>query len=179
MSESMSAVIRIGGAVKQQQIPALCRAIRDENVAMEWGGMPFEPGSAIDLLSARTEETGQLVLALYDDQARWGQFDALEQFLQDHQIAYDRHSDGKYEYDAQLVRFRPGHKPVAAICSTNGQPVIAASYIDPVRLWIAEAAEQFDSNSPKRGIPLVRRAQRWLKRHMPPDIPPLPAFEIV
>src|SRR5436190_1587885 len=105
MSESMSAEITLGGPVPYRLIGPLCLAIADEGVSLEWGNASFMPVSAEDLLQARREDDGVKVLKLYADEARWGQFEMLEDFLEKHKLSFRRSSDGKYEYDPEVVEY--------------------------------------------------------------------------
>lgn len=74
-------------------------------------------GSALNTL-----EDGTAVLS---GTVAWGQFGELERALKDLGIAFDRHSDGKYEYSPENLYFRPG-KPDRLIPATqDGEPVVA------------------------------------------------------
>jgi hypothetical protein len=56
---------------------------------------------------------------LKDDQATNGCFEELEDWLGEHGIPFDRHSDGHCELDAENVSFRPGMKEPAVHYATN------------------------------------------------------------
>lgn len=178
MSETMSAVIRIGGHVPRRLVPALCRCLADERLVLEKSDEFFEPHSAEDLLAARTEYQGHLVLELHDDQATWGHFESLESFLEKHRVPFDRQTDGKWEYDPHRLQFRPGRKPLVTITDSRGQPVMAASHWDPLRQMVAQSVGHFDAGSMKTGVRLVRRLQRWLISRMPPEASPLPTLQV-
>ena len=91
MAERMAAEITIGGTIPASLVPQLCRTITEEGVSHAWGDAPFCPQSAADLLKILSDG----LLWLCDDQASWGQFDALERLLQEHNVPFDRKSGGK------------------------------------------------------------------------------------
>ena len=52
-------------------------------------------------------------------------FEELEAFCVKHGIAFDRHSDARYEFDAENVSFRTGMKEPVSIPSNNdGEDII-------------------------------------------------------
>ena len=91
MAERMAAEITIGGTIPASLVPQLCRTIIEEGVSHAWGDAPFHPQSAADLLEILSDG----LLWLCDDQANWGQLDALERLLQEHNVPFDRKSGGK------------------------------------------------------------------------------------
>ena len=113
--------ISIGGAVPRKLAGKLCEAIKDSGASLDYGCAPFEPENADDLLAAaKTSGT----LELMDDEATYGQFEELEAFLVKHKIPFDRHSDAKYEFDAERVVFRPGMKEPQIQPATNDDDVL-------------------------------------------------------
>jgi hypothetical protein len=130
MSERMSAWIAIGGNVPRVLVPELCQAIIQEQLSQDWDGDAFEPEDEEDLTNALDHE-GHLFLC--DHEARWGEFDALERFLRQHGIPYDRHSSAKYEYDAQLAQFRPGLGILCDLASEDGRPLVDRDEVEKVR----------------------------------------------
>jgi len=109
MSEHIATEIWIGGRIPQSLVLRLCEAIRREGVSLEWGDAFFQPCTAGDLLAVRKADDREVpLLWLCDDQARWGQFEAMEEFLRSEGIAFNRRSDAKSEYDGELVMFRQG-----------------------------------------------------------------------
>ena len=49
MADRMAAEILIGGKLSRVRAEALCEAIRDQYVALDWGDGAFEPHTAEDL----------------------------------------------------------------------------------------------------------------------------------
>ncbi len=61
-----------------------------------------------------------------DAEASYGCFRTLEDFLQAHDIEFDRWSDGTYEYDPEMVTFRRGGEPRTWPTDRDGQRVVRA-----------------------------------------------------
>src|SRR5436853_6904389 len=108
MSDYIAAEIKIGGRIPTALVPALCEAIAEQRLSLEWGDCVFQPHSAIDLLEAATNVDGVRMLRLYDDDAAWGEFPELEAFLEKHEIPFDRFHEGKFDTNPRLQQFRPG-----------------------------------------------------------------------
>jgi hypothetical protein len=179
MSDRMAAEIWIGGKVPTSLVPALCAAIGDEGVSLEWGDAPFRPTTAEDLGQALKEnDRGVRLLWLCDDQAGGGVFEELEAFLQEHGIAYTRQSTGRYEFDPETVEFRPAHPLAPQATNAVGQPVVLASELAPVADLLAAALDLSESGSPVDSWSLVKTARRLLQEQLPLAMPPLEAFEI-
>jgi hypothetical protein len=108
MSDYFPGSIEIGGKVPKALAQELVDAVVNAGAAEgdDWGGEGWEPETPEDLLKSAKESGG--TLRLCNDQARYGEFDELEEFCRLNGIAYSRHSDAKYEYDAENVEFRPG-----------------------------------------------------------------------
>ena len=179
MSETMSASSTIGGHIPGRLVPGLCEAIHNQQVSLEFDGDHFSPGSAEDLLAARVEKNGRLVLQLCDVQALWGWFETLESFLQKHAIAFDRQTDAKFEYSATLVQFRPGLKTVPLPTDSEGHPVVRIGDIRPVLMQLTKAIGQFAARSPfptyspSEDLQAFREVQRTLANALQRPAPQL------
>lgn len=179
MSERMAAEIWIGGKVPMSLVPALCAAIGDQGVSLEWGDAAFRPSTAEDLGQAvRENDCGVRLLRLCDDQAGAGVFEELETSLREHKIAYTRQSTGRYEFDPETVDFRPGHPLAPQATNAAGQPVVLASELAPVADLLTTATAWEENASPVDRWSLVKTARRLLQEQLPPTLPPLEAFEI-
>lgn len=122
MAERFAGEIKIGGRIPASKVEGLCVAITDQGVALEWGDADFEPKTAKDL----TEAADGGVLRLCSDQAIYGRFVELEGFCVKNGISFDRHSEGKYEYDAEIVKFRSGmRRPRTFLSDQNGHQLVA------------------------------------------------------
>ncbi|REK39226.1 MAG: hypothetical protein DWQ46_18240 [Planctomycetota bacterium] len=172
----MAAEIWIGGKVPASVAPELCAVIASQCVATEWGDAHFAPESPQDLLDACKDTSGVALLWLCDDQARWGEFDALETFLREHGISYKRRSDGRYEYDAELIEYRPERDVVATTTNAEGEPIIPVSKLAAVDA-VLDSAQQARSRSEM--LAALQAAQQLLREQLPPNVPPLEPFSIV
>ena len=172
MADRMAAEITIGGTIPASLVPQLCRTIIEEGVSHAWGDAPLCPQSADDLVEILSDG----LLWLCDDQATGGQFDALERWLEEHHVPFDRKSDGKYEYDAEMVLYRP-HLPelLCFITDASGEPVVPASKLKPVDEALSRARRE-----PTRSgmLEAVRAAQQQLQSALPPSLAPMAPFHI-
>ena len=178
MSETMAAEIRIGGKIAASLVPELCQRIAQEVVALDWGEGRFSPTTKEDLLEAREDRDGVLLLCLYDDQARWGEFAELETFLRGHGIAFERLSDAKYDYGAQVVSFRPETGLVELPTDPQHRPIVLAEELDPVAKSLSRLIRQIEQGDVQKVLRAAKRTERMLNKLLPPVISPLEPFEI-
>ncbi|HEX5105883.1 MAG TPA: hypothetical protein VFV87_18825 [Pirellulaceae bacterium] len=176
MSEPIPACISIGGKLPRHLVPQLCESIQADGLSLEWGDAHFRPKTAEDLLDACRDERGVSILWLCDDQADWGRLPNLEDFLTKvGKLPFDLRSEGKMSFDPDLVRHRPGKRPVQITTNAQGDPVVIAQLLAPVVKTLAKAA---DAKSRQDCQADVQRALRRLRSVLPPKIAPLPPFEI-
>jgi hypothetical protein len=178
MSEPIPAEITIGGKVPAFLVPRLCHAISQQCVSLEWGDAWFRPESADDLLSARIDCDGEQVLVLRGDQANYGQLETLEGFLREHSISFDRRSDAKYEYSAELIAFRPGQKPFSLPVDSDGQITIRADVLKPIRAAFDAALVKHRAGLYRTSLQLLEQAVQDFAAALPSLPPPLTSFEI-
>ena len=178
MSEWIAAEIWIGGKIPAALVPELCRLIGEET-ALECGEAAFEPTAARELMKARRNEHGTLLLHLVDDQARWGQFEALEQFLEQHGVPFRRRTEGKYQYDPELIEFRPGLGPLQFMTDHSGRPVVPAAGLQAIDAAVKQALAGAQHSSTRSLALKLRGIQRRVRAHLPRTVPPLESFEIV
>lgn len=150
MADRMSAWIEIGGPIRARQIDGLLEAIEQDGAREDWGGEPV----------TNLNPDGASTLKLFDEDAPWGQFQAVEAFCQRHGIAFERHCEGKYEFDSHTLLFRPGHEAVyrPTIAST-GEPVV-------LREEIVAARAKLQSRDLDSALALLEQA-------LGPDVPAL------
>lgn len=177
MSDRFPASITIGGTLTRPQALRLCRAIREDGACLDWGDGGFHPSSAQDLQAAARD--GHLLLV--NDQARYGEFPALERFCRRARIPFDRHSDPSYEYDGTLLRFRPRPTPTDSsyLASQDGEILVSAAKLQPLLALTADLpagqrAPEIRSGCRRR----LARIRRGLQTIMGADTPPLPPFSI-
>ncbi len=131
MADYVPAWIEIGGQVPREFVPELIACIRREVLRDDFGGSKIMANSAEDLLAlALNEEGNPGTLKLYDERARDGQFEQLESLLEQHGVAFDRHSDAGDEFNSELVRFRPGWAaPTVTLTDALGREMMPTEYV--------------------------------------------------
>ena len=122
------------------------------------------------------DENGHLFLA--DNQARFGMFEELEGFLCEHGIPFDRHSDARYEFDAENVRFRPGmDRPLEVPSNDAGDNLMDVDMIRPVAKELARLAAGKLTHD--KLLAAVQEASGKLNEVLPPEVEPLPPLQVV
>ena len=182
MSERIPAEIWIGGEVTASLVPGLCNAIAAECVTRDWDDGTFRPAGASDLIAATTQNhQGVSLLRLCDQGASWGEFPALEPFLREHDVPYTRYSEGRDQYNPETAEFRPGLGVMSHNTNAVGEPVVTVSVLKPIAEGLSRAIALSQEPSSRSGVehwPLIRTAYRLLCEHIPPEVPPLPPFQI-
>lgn len=147
----------------------LVDVLQDAAVYLEHGGPCWVPSGVEEVLAAAAScHNG--ILTLVDDEAEYGEFDGLERFLTMNNIAFDRQSEAKYEYDAELIQFRPGmERPHRWLTTQNGEIMIPRA---PVKKFI------------KGGVAAGRLSISFgdwqaFRASIGPDIPKLTPLKIV
>ena len=79
----------------------------------------------------RAFEAGTVVRLIHD-RARLGQFDALERFLVAHRIQFNRHSDSRYEFNAENVYCRGGKRPIVLFATEEGCPLLPCAELTAI-----------------------------------------------
>lgn len=161
MADRFPAVIRIGGTLTKEQAQGLITAIRTTGFCADWGDSYFEPETIKDIVDI-VEPDG--ILELMDDQACYGVFPDLETFLTANQIPFDRHSDAKYEYDGEVVSYRPETGTVRHNATQDGDCTVP--YKD-----VRNALNALEEEN-------IVKAKYILDNLLGPVIPELPPFQI-
>lgn len=155
--------IEIGGPVPLSLVERLLGEI-GQHVDRDSIGTRFTAADPASLLAQLDENTG--LLHLVNEQARYGQFEELEEFLRNHEIAYDRRSFGKYEFTPEEARFRPGmDEPAVRLLTHDDTPV--ADWRD-----VHEARKLLEGGHAKAALAKLCQV-------LGPEVPPLAPFEIV
>ena len=183
MSDRAAARIFIGGKIPETLVEPLCDQIDASSASIEYGDPPLRPKTAQDLLDVREQRNKNdsncpSLLVLYDDEAPYGEFRELEAFLRAHEIAYTRHSDGKYEYDPCIVEYRPGHDLVELAANKSMGPVVLASEVQKALDKLDEAIKHGHRRRTGAAEAAMIKARRMLRGLLPPELPPLESFEI-
>jgi len=147
MADYMAAHIEIGGKLARCKLNKLLSLI-EELSAEDYGSSALNQG----YLQTCADE--KKPLALYDDQARYGEFAELEQFCIANNLTFKRHSSPKYEYEGQIRFFSPdsGERVIGA--TDDGEPYLRWSELkdyqergSTLQEVIAKVAE-YDGNVP-------------------------------
>ena len=176
MADCFPGEIVIGGKVPSAVLKEFLGEVVSAGAsAGDYGDPPFEGRTAEELLDA-LDGNGHLRLA--DPEARYGQFEELEAFCVRHGIAFDRHSDARYEFDAENVVFRPGMEHPVVTASNNAGDSLADA--DAMRPVVRELARLATAGLTKgEMLSAVAKASKDLEAVLPPDVEPLPPLEIV
>lgn len=174
MADRMAAEIWIGGKLPG----SLVHEFPIADLCPDWDDIPFDATSEEGILAARDEHG---VLHFTDCEAAWGEFQELEAWLRDHEIPFQRQSEGKYEHDPCLVEFRPdlpGKPDRYTLTTADGAPVICRDDIEKALQGMARLVKDRKRSAEKR-LHAWERSYLALIRKVPSQLPPLPRFEIV
>ena len=117
MADYMAAHIEIGGKLARTKLSELLSLI-EELSAEDYGSS--SPNQ--EYLQTCADENKPL--ALYDDQARYGEFPELEQFCIANNLTFNRHSSPKYEYEGQIKVFSPDSGEQVIGATDDGEPYL-------------------------------------------------------
>ena len=107
MPDCMPATIEIGGAIAERKL--------DELESLLPGGC----GTNV----LREAIDGGAPLHDEDGDAPWGKLEDLEQFCRDNRLTFRRTSNAKFEYDGEVVYWRPRMaEPISNAASQDGHP---------------------------------------------------------
>jgi len=160
MADHFPGEIHIGGPIPRAVLQKLIRAAVDEGVSVEGYGGPDADAEALQ----KAFQEGAVV-HLYADQARYGMFALLEQFLVKHRIHFDRSSEAFCEYNAEVVWYRGGQSAVVLPADQNGNVLLD-------RETVAAVLEDASLDAPAK-VEAIRRLVS------PPDTAPLAPIRFV
>jgi hypothetical protein len=142
MSDCLPGLIQIGGPIPRSLVPELLTRIKDEGLRWDWCGDAVSATTPEELLEELQRHNCE-TLNVGDDAALGGAFPELEEFLVRQGIAFNRHSDAKYEYDGEVVFFRYGMEGPGWVRATqDGQPVVLLDGLRPVQALLRQADHQ-------------------------------------
>src|SRR5437870_810723 len=107
MSDRFPALLEIGGSISRPLLLDLLTRIQAAGLRWNWCEDEVAANTPEELLEELRQHDSE-VLSVGDDEALGGMFESLEEFLVEQGVAFDRHSDAKYEYDGEIVFYRPG-----------------------------------------------------------------------
>ncbi len=147
MADYMAAHIEIGGKLARCKLNELLSLIEELSAEDDWSSPPNQ-----EYLQTCADENKPL--ALYDDQARYGEFPELEQFCIANNLTFKRHSSPKYEYEGQIRFFSPDSGEQVIGATDDGEPYLKLSELKdyqekglPLQEVIAKVAE-YNGNVP-------------------------------
>ena len=117
MADYMAAHIEIGGKLARTKLNELLSLI-EEISAEDYSSSP--PNQ--EYLQTCADENKPL--ALYDDQARYGEFTELEEFCIANNLTFNRRSSPKYEYEGQIKLFSPDPGEQVIGATDEGEPYL-------------------------------------------------------
>lgn len=178
MGEKVASEIWIGGRLKRRFLPAFCAAIKADQIGLDWAAPVFEPQGEAELLDGLNILDDAQVLHFVNYYAKFGVFPKIEEFLQGHDLPYDRLCGTSDCQDGALIQFRPGQEPTGVITTSNGSPVITD--VDEVeRAWRLLKEAHSLIRCGEDGVATIAEAADLLDHALPPQIPRLEPFEIV
>jgi len=127
MSDHFPAEIYIGGPIPRALLEELIGVIVADGASLEDYGAPCATEESL-----RQAFREGVVVSLYDAEASFGQFDALEAFLVKHRISFDRYSDAFYEYNAEAVFYRGRGEPIIMPTDQEGHIMVHADVVAKV-----------------------------------------------
>ncbi len=139
--------ITIGGPIPKERLPEFVKVLAHAGVLSDGDNL------------RKYLDKGHLFFR--DAEASYGCFRTLEEFLQAHDIEFDRWSDGTCEYDPEMVTFRKGGKPRSWTTDRDGQRVVRASEVEKLLR--------------QRGI---KEAKRKARKLLGPIVPSLKKIEL-
>ena len=157
MGERFNASIRIGGALKEEDLEEFVEVLNDEGVGFDW-----VRDSDITEDDIRACLKDKEPLAFYDSEAAWGQFERLEKWLDEKKLPWIRKSDGYGEYTPEMV-ISMGENKFSLPTNTDGDPVVPMDEVEDALRMLREG----------RLTDALDRLKGCVK-----DIPELPPFEI-
>ena len=168
MSEAFPTEIRLGCAVRRERVPALIRAINAAELQDEWGSPIVEIESEAELLAYSNEEG---LLWFCHIEQRWGTFEDLEAFLVEEKIAFDRRHEPVYEYNGELVQYRPGfEQPVVTEANASAKAVVQVSELKEIRDRLKLCQTMDDIREATERLNALCASE---------DVPPLQPFRVI
>jgi hypothetical protein len=174
MADRMCAEIWLGGKCPRSALEEK----PFDGLWLDWDNSPIDTSSAASILAARDQD-GHLHFA--DTEASWGEFEQLEAWAKRHNVPFERRNESKYEFDAQRIWFRPDlpkkQREGWIYTTQEGTPLIV---IEPIAKVVAKMRrlDEGTQQSAVQRLAAWRRLLRKLTLALPPDMPPLPPFEI-
>lgn len=110
-------------------------------------------------------EVSEARIRIYKADEAWGRFTALEDYLRREKIPYDAHSEGKYDVDACVWRYRPElrDEPFEFLADQQGSIVVLASVL----------------RSAMQESRTLEELRSRIAQLIGDDLPPLPPLQVI
>jgi hypothetical protein len=147
MADRMAAHIEIGGKLARSKLNELLSLIDDLSAEDYWSSPPNQ-----EYLQKCTDDKKPMVL--YDEQARYGEFEELEQFCIENDLTFKRQSSPKYEYEGQIRFFLPASGEHVISATDDGEPYLKLSELKDYQdkgltlQEVIEKVEEYDGDVP-------------------------------
>jgi hypothetical protein len=177
----MPAKIEIGGRIPRSVLPAFLELIKENGgISSFWEDPTKSPETEKELKEAMRETP---FVSIYSYEQTGGQFPDLEKFSVKNQIPFDRHTPAYQEYDAELVRFRPGmSEPVVCISCEDEEPLVSQNEIRTLmKTFLGDIPDTTKGIDKIQVDSLVKNLGTFISRvlELCPEIEVLPPLEIV
>ena len=107
MGDHFPGKITIGGQIDQKTLPLLIEVISKEGVGVDGDYDSYASEEEIREYVHESIKTNQTI-TFSNAEASMGEFETLEKFCVENNLHFERHSDAKYEFDAEWVWWYPG-----------------------------------------------------------------------
>lgn len=129
MSDRFPAEITIGGTIPRRLLDELAGMIASEGVSLDW---QYALDTAAVRAAIEAAASKGKTVRFTDDEACFGQFDDLENWLTNRGIDFDRHGDARYEYDGENAYGRGRKRPVIINADQSGKDLVRAEEVREV-----------------------------------------------
>ena len=126
MSDRFPGEITIGGSIPRRLLDKLAEKIASEGVSIDWQ-YALDKAAVRKAIDAAAEHSE--TVRFTDDEASYGQFEDLENWLTSHGIDFDRHSDARYEYDGENAYGRDRKRPVVMNSDQSSKDLVSAEEV--------------------------------------------------
>jgi len=152
MSDHFPGEITIGGGIPRRLLDELAGMIASEGVGLDWQYTLDK--AAVKAAIEAAADRGETV-RFTDDEACCGQFEDLENWLTNHGIDFDRHSDARYEYDGENAHGRGRKRPVVTNSDQSGKDLIGTEEVRKVLASQAPADRKLARITKLAAVPLA------------------------
>ena len=130
MSEPIYATLTVGGRIERTVFKELLEVADREGcrIGTEEEPIDADEHSTDGGIKEVVEALGSFDFV--DSMANWGTFPELEKFCRQHEIAFDRKSDGQAQYNPEALSFRPKQKDFLQNTDSSGNAVIGVQEVE-------------------------------------------------